>query len=200
MRKFINFVAGALMFASVSTANAQTATATTAIDPKTIDCQHIDISKYDGQQVESIRNLCAQTQVQAEKITPQDVREWASLGKDFGQAVTETAKGLGVAVNEFLFTPVGFMLAFYFMWDMIGGVIVGIPLLFGIWYLYFRICRVYVYKNAKYEYVPVLFGLFTRKKIVEENIEKPSDAATAMLLFAIPAVFLSMLDIGTLIF
>ena len=139
MKKFV--IAIAAMFAAVSPAWAQSQPAetvgtTAAIDPKTIDCQNIDISKYNSTQIESIRSLCNQAAVQAEKITPQDVREWASLGSEFATAVTETARGLGVTVNEFLITPAGILIAMYFMWDIIGGVLVGIPLLFGIWWLF----------------------------------------------------------------
>lgn len=197
MKKVV--IAIAAMFTLASPALAQN-TAAQPIDPTTIDCRNIDIAKYDGAQVESIRNLCAQTAVQAEKITPQTVREWASLGKEFSDAVIETARGLGVTANEFLTTPVGMMVAFYFMWDIIGGIIIGIPLLIGIWWLYFKVIGVYVYKEAEYTYVPVLFGLFNRRKIVKYHIDKPSDTVLTMIFVAIPAVILSMLDIGILIF
>lgn len=206
MKKIVIAIAAALSF--VSPAIAQTATPSAApatpttgqIDPKTIDCQNIDIAKYNSTQIESIRSLCNQAQVQAEQITPQDVREWASLGKEFSVAVTETARGLGVTVNEFLVTPAGILIAMYFMWDIIGGIIIGIPLLFGIWWLYFKVVNIYVYKESEYAYVPVLFGLFNRKKIVKHNIDKPTDALLTMILVAIPAVILTMMDIGILIF
>ena len=203
MKKFV--IAIAAMFAAVSPAMAQSQPAEVAgpaavIDPKTIDCQNIDISKYNSTQIESISSLCNQAAVQAEKVTPEDVREWASLGKEFSDAVIETARGLGVTANEFLTTPVGLLLALYFMWDIIGGILIGIPVLIGIWWLYFKVISVYVYKEAEYTYVPVLFGLFNRRKIVKHNIEKPADTVTAMVLVAIPAVILSMLDIGILIF
>jgi hypothetical protein len=86
------------------------------------------------------------------------------------------------------------------MWDIIGGILIGIPLLVAIWWLYFKVVSIHVYKEAEYAYVPVLFGLFTRKKIIKHNISNPSDAMIAMIVTAIPAVFLSMLDIGILIF
>jgi hypothetical protein len=201
MKKFV--IAVAAMFAVASPALAQNAPAATPAPVETrsnINCNQIDITKYTTEELARVQSLCSTTIAAAEKVTPEDVREWASLGKEFSDAVIETARGLGVTANEFLTTPVGLLLALYFMWDIIGGILIGIPLLAGIWWLYFKVVNIYVYKEAEYAHVPVLFGLFTRKKIVKHNIEKPSDALLTMILVAIPAVVLTMLDIGILIF
>ena len=201
MMKFV--IAVAAMFAVASPALAQNipVTSPTPVETRSnIDCNKIDITKYTPDELNRVQSLCNTTTAVAEQVTPEDVREWASLGKEFSDAVIETARGLGVTANEFLTTPVGLLLALYFMWDIIGGILVGIPLLVAIWWLYFKVISVYVYKEAEYAYVPVLFGLFTRKKVVKHNISNPSDTVTAMALFALPAVFLSMLDIGILIF
>lgn len=202
MMKFV--IAVAAMFAVASPALAQATSApaenTAIIDQYSINCKNLDISKYSTDQINQIQRICSAEKLAEEKVTPEDVREWASLGKEFSDAVIETARGLGVTANEFLTTPVGLLLALYFMWDIIGGILVGIPLLVAIWWLYFKVISVYVYKEAEYAYVPVLFGLFTRKKVVKHNISNPSDTSIAMVLIAIPAVILSMLDIGILIF
>jgi len=202
MMKFV--IAVAAMFAVASPALAQATSApaenTAIIDQYSINCKNLDISKYSTDQINQIQRICSAEKLAEEKVTPEDVREWASLGKEFSDAVIETARGLGVTANEFLTTPVGLLLALYFMWDIIGGILVGIPLLVAIWWLYFKVIGVYVYKEAEYAYVPVLFGLFTRKKVVKHNISNPSDTVTAMVLIALPAVFLSILDIGILIF
>lgn len=201
MKKFL--IAVAAMFAAASPALAQNApvsTPTPATERSNINCNQLDITKYTTEELARVQSLCNTTAAAAEQVTPEDVREWASLGKEFSDAVIETARGLGVTANEFLTTPVGLLLALYFMWDIIGGILVGVPVLIGIWWLYFKVVSVYVYKEAEYTYVPVLFGLFNRRKIVKYNIEKPADTVTAMVLVAIPAVILSMLDIGILIF
>ena len=198
-------IAIAAMFAAVSPAVAQSQPAEVVgpaptAERSNINCNQLDITKYSTEELARVQSLCNTTAAAAEKVTPEDVREWASLGKEFSDAVIETARGLGVTANEFLTTPVGLLLALYFMWDIIGGILIGIPVLIGIWWLYFKVVSVYVYKEAEYTYVPVLFGLFTRKKVVKHNIEKPSDTVLTMILVAIPAVILSMLDIGILIF
>jgi hypothetical protein len=198
MIKFV--IAAAAMLAAASPALAQTAPNTAIIDQYSINCKNLDISKYNTDQLTQIQRICSAEKLAEEKVTPEDVREWASLGKEFSDAVIETARGLGVTANEFLTTPVGLLLALYFMWDIIGGILIGIPLLVAIWWLYFKVVSIHVYKEAEYAYVPVLFGLFTRKKIIKHNISNPSDAMIAMILTAIPAVILSMFDIGILIF
>lgn len=199
MKNFV-IAAVAAVLAFATPAVAQQATPAPAADRGNINCSQIDITKYTTEELARVQSLCSATAAAAEQVTPEDVREWASLGKEFSDAVIETARGLGVTANEFLTTPVGLLLALYFMWDIIGGILVGIPLLVAIWALYFKVVSVYVYKEAEYTYVPVLFGLFNRRKIVKHNIEKPTDTIFTMVLVAVPAVILSMLDIGILIF
>ena len=190
-----------IALAMVFSVPAMAQTAEPIIDQNSINCKSLDISKYTPEQLAKVQQVCAPTtQAIAEEITPDDVREWASLGKEFGVAVTETAKGLGVAVNDFVTTPVGIMIAFYFLWGKIGGIIVGIPLLIALWMLYFKIVNVYRYRDAEYENVPVLFGLTTRRKLVKENVTKPDDLVNAMCLIAIPAIFFSALILNVLIF
>lgn len=201
MKKFAFAIAAMFALASPALAQSQPAEVVKPAETRSnIDCNKIDITKYSQDELVRVQSLCSTTVAAAEKVTPDDVREWASLGKEFSQAVIETARGLGVTANEFLTTPVGLLLALYFMWDIIGGILIGVPLLVGIWWLYFRVVSVYVYKEAEYTYVPVLFGLFNRRKIVKYNISKPSDTVFTMVLVAVPAVILSMLDIGILIF
>ncbi len=203
--KFKIITAALLLFASPAMAQNIPVTSPAPVEARSnIDCNKIDITKYTPDELGRVQSLCnttaAAAAAAAEQVTPEDVREWASLGKEFSEAVIETAKGLGVTANEFLTTPVGLLLALYFMWDIIGGILIGIPLLVAIWWLYFKIVSIHVYKEAEYTYVPVFFGLFTRKKIIKHNISKPYDAMTTMVVTALPAIFLSMLDIGILIF
>lgn len=137
-----------------------------------------------------------------EKITPETVREWGSLGKEFSTAVVETARELGIAANEFLYTPVGILIALYFMWDMIGGIIIGIPLFIFIWWSYFFISRKIVGAKVhkEYEHVPQLFGLFTLKKITKEEIKYVDEPGVVYIFMGVPAIILSFTTIGALIF
>lgn len=117
-------------------------------------CQNIDMTKLTPDQVEHVKGLCTKPEPGADVavagVTPDKVRAWGSLGKEFSTAIVETSRGLGVAANELLFTPVGFMIAFYFMWDMVGGILIGIPLLIALWIAYFRIGWWLMTDNVEY--------------------------------------------------
>lgn len=171
-----------------------------------IDCSSIDATKYDADQIAQIKNICKtpaqELKEEAKKVTPDDVRNWASLGREFSTAVIETAKGLGVAVNEFVYTPVGIMIAFYFMWDKIGGILVGIPLLFAIWFGWRAIFNIIRNVKKTYETKPILFGLMNKRYLVQTTCDEHynDNQQTAMWFVTIGAVLLSALDVFILIF
>lgn len=165
-----------------------------------IDCSTVDMNDKSPVMQVLIDQCKPKTE---EKITPDDVREWGSLGKEFSSAVVDTAKELGVAVNEFLYTPVGFLIAFYFMWDMIGGIIIGIPLLIFIWWMYFKVCNIFTKPKSyiEYETVPYLWGAFYLKKAKTIRYDKVSgEAYLCWFILGFPAIILSFITIGTLIF
>ena len=166
-----------------------------------ISCDNIDVSKYDATDIAQIKELCTNSQ-KVETISPENVREWASLGKEFAEAVTETARGLGVAANELLFTPVGILIALYFFWDIIGGIIVGIPLIFFVWFLFFQFKRMMQGRiEIEYENIPVLWGAFTVKKIVSKSVPPlSSDAIAGLVALAGIGFVLTALISGVLIF
>ena len=177
----------------------------TQAQAQVFDCQKLDIAHMTADQVASAQSVCAQNAAQvaqttAKDVTPEKVREWASIGKDFSTAIVETAKGLGQTANEFLFTPVGIMIAFYFMWGKIGGVIIGIPMLIGMWALYWSICTRYSRKSIDYVQVPVLWGLFSVKKISHIESNDSNDVLAVWALLAVVTLIVSWIIIGCLIF
>lgn len=52
--------------------------------------------------------------------TPQKISQWATLGTDLGKALVSTAKELGVAVNDFIHTPVGKIAAVIIIYKLVG--------------------------------------------------------------------------------
>jgi hypothetical protein len=156
-------------------------------------------------QVDKAKALCAKPEPGAEVavagVTPDKVRAWGSLGQEFSTAIVETATGLGVAANDLLFTPVGFMIAFYFMWDMVGGILIGVPLLIALWIAYFRIGYWLSTESIEYEQVPVLWGAFTVKKIKTRNLNTESENPSMWYFLAgVLSLILSAVIIGVLIF
>jgi hypothetical protein len=177
-----------------------------AADAQSIDCQKLDLTSMTPQQIETAKQFCQQAApiaaaaAASKNITPDKVREWASIGKDFSTAIVETAKGLGQTANEFLFTPVGIMIAFYFMWGKIGGIIVGVPLMFASWWLYSVICRRITTTQIEYTQAPVLWGLFTVRKVAKVEYQNDSDNQWTWAGLAIPLLIINAMILGFLIF
>lgn len=173
-----------------------------------LDCTSINWTEQSAA-TEKLKTICnPQAAKETPAVTPEKVREWGSLGKEFSTAVVDTARELGVAVNEFLYTPVGILIAFYFLWGLIGGIIIGVPVLIFIWWLYFTICRKLVYPviDREYEFVPYLLGLISIKRVKLErakpkrNEYSSGDMTWVWPVFAIPALFLSIITLAFLIF
>lgn len=178
-----------------------------AVDSVEYMCTNTDMTKLTPAQVENIKALCAKpdTPDQAAAVagvTPDKVRQWGSLGKEFSTAIVETARGLGVAANDLLFTPVGFMIAFYFMWDMVGGILIGIPLLIALWIAYWRIGTYLMTDEVTYENKPVLWGAFTVKKVVSKTYANGPEQSAPWWFFlgGVASILLSWAIIGILIF
>lgn len=169
--------------------------------PNQIDCNHLDAAKYSTDEFTTIKNLCRRnSEVEAGSITPENIKKWGSLGKEFSTAVVSTAKELGVAANEFLYTPVGFLMAFYFMWDMIGGILIGVPMLIFIWTTYFVVCKKLLIAETTYDYKSYLWGLISIKRPTHIQYKDIDYRVTTYLFLGAVAIFMSMLDIRVLIF
>lgn len=57
-------------------------------------------------------------------ITPDNVNEWTRAGQQFGQMLGGAAKEVGMAVNDFVKTPVGKMTAALIIWHYMGNSII----------------------------------------------------------------------------
>lgn len=56
------------------------------------------------------------------------VGKWANVGEQFGKMIGGAAKEVGIAVNEFLKTPVGIMTAGLIIFNYVGGPIIHVTL------------------------------------------------------------------------
>lgn len=54
---------------------------------------------------------------------PAKLNEWVDLGKNIGLAFNGAAKELGIAVNDFVNTPVGMITMILIIWHFMGGMI-----------------------------------------------------------------------------
>ena len=176
-------------------------------DAQELNCAALDISHMTTTDIEHARALCQSQQpvVVANQITPDTVKEWASLGQDFAAAVTSTAKGLGETANQFLFTPLGMMIAFYFLWGKIGGILIGVPLLIASWVLYNVVCRRLTIDEIEYENVPILWGGFNIRKVksviyAREVVGNDMNPNWTWFFMLIPIFLIDAIILGCLIF
>lgn len=162
---------------------------------QTVDCSALNISSMTTQQIEAAKSFCAAPKslsAETSNVTPEKVREWGTLGKEFSVAITETARGVGMVANEFLFTPVGILIAFYFMWNMIGGIIFGTLGIFFTWVIYIFMCNKLTreYQGFDTVNVPILWGAFTITRKIHKFSERQGEQELWFYL-AIPAVIIS---------
>lgn len=134
-----------------------------------VDCNAIPVKDLSQTDFSNIQQACAALNKEPEgrsfEMTPDDVKEWGSLAKEFGSAVGSTAKELGIAVNEFLATPAGILITVYLFWSKLGGIIIGIPFVVCIWFAFFKVWNTFRRTPEAFEYKPVLFGLYNKKYV-----------------------------------
>lgn len=109
--------------------------------------------------------------VTANAPKPEEVSEWSQAAKGIAEAIGVAAKGLGIAVNEFLNSPAGVLVAFVLTVKYAGGVIIGIPFV-----VFSILVWVYVYRRASiktiaYENVPMFWGMLTVRRKTKVEME-----------------------------
>lgn len=139
-------------------------------DGASLNCNALDISQMSDQDIINVRRACDSVKAAAPEqpaLSPDNVREWAGLAKEFGSAIGQTAKELGIAVNDFLRTPAGILITIYLFWSKLGGIVIGIPFVITIWFAFFKVWNTYRRTPKAFETKPVLFGLMNKKYVTE---------------------------------
>ena len=107
----------------------------------------------------------------------------ARFGQIIGSGIGAAARELGIAVDEFSQTTPGrvamLILIWKYMGDAILGVMVGIPVLvLGMWVGWKMVHRGRQRNYTReYVYVPVLWGLFNRRKLAKEVYNRNSESS-----------------------
>lgn len=124
----------------------------------------------------------------------EEVNEWAGIAKGFAQAIGVLAKELGVAVNDFLRSPAGILLAAILLVKHAGGVFIGVPfVIFSVLVFAYVVRRVTTGK-VTYENVPLLWGMLTmRRKASVERLELNGEATGTLCMTAIGLLFLDLI-------
>lgn len=176
----------------------------TAPNGQTINCQAIDIRGKNSDQIANIRAACsameATAPVEEPGLTPESVREWGGLTKEFGKAITETTKELGVQVNDFLTTPAGVLITVYLFWEKLGGILIGIPMLLFVWGFAIYFIRSLRRTAVEFEVKPILFGLINRKYATKYSTADVDNWAGWVVAVVFGTTVLTALTTGFVIF
>lgn len=191
--------------ASAAAGAAAGAVATTLIqgpNGSQLDCNALDISNMSDTDIINVRRACDSVKKAApvsDSVKPDDVREWAGLAKEFGSAVGQTAKELGIAVNDFLMTPAGILITIYLFWSKLGGIIIGVPFVITVWYAFFKIWNTFRRTPTEFEHKPVLFGLFNKKYITSYSYRSGEEIFWSGALGGLITIAISAMIICTII-
>jgi len=104
-----------------------------------------------------------------ESIDKESIDKITAVSQAIIRVVTETARGLGVEVNNFIQSPAGIFLSVIFTLYMFGSqiliVLLFIFVVFALrWYLTFLYNR-YSFESQTSTFVPRLWGLYTVEKV-----------------------------------
>lgn len=142
----------------------------------------IDTSKLTAEQKEQLGKMVVQDSPKTDGELDM-LEKAARFGQIIGSGIGAAARELGIAVNEFSQTTPGrvamLILVWKYMGDAILGVMVGIPVLvLGMWVGWKMVHRGRQRNYTReYVYVPVLWGLFNRRKLAKEVYNRNSESS-----------------------
>lgn len=142
----------------------------------------IDTSKLTAEQKEQLGKMVVQDSPKTDGELDM-LEKAARFGQIIGSGIGAAARELGIAVNEFSQTTPGrvamLILVWKYMGDAILGVMVGIPVLvLGMWVGWKMVHRGRQRNYIReYVYVPVLWGLFNRRKLAKEVYNRNSESS-----------------------
>lgn len=111
--------------------------------------------------------------------TPAQVKEWTDLVTAIGDGFVNTSQKLGIAVNQFVQTPVGIMTALVLIWNYMGNSIVHMLFSIG-WFMLMIPLWIYFFrKHALIEDI---------KYVTDETTKKSTKTVTYKDLTDIPGV------------
>ena len=144
----------------------------------------IDTSKLTAEQKEQLGKMVVQDSPKTDGELDM-LEKAARFGQIIGSGIGAAARELGIAVNEFSQTTPGrvamLILVWKYMGDAILGVMVGIPVLvLGMWVGWKMVHRGRQRNYTReYVYVPVLWGLFNRRKLAKEVYNRNSESSVS---------------------
>ncbi len=124
---------------------------------------------------------------------PDTASKWSQAAKGFAEALGIAAKELGIAANDFLDSPAGYLLAAILLFNYAGGAIVGFPFTIFTLLFWWYINRRVMVESTEYERVPVLWGAFSFRRVKQTVYDKSEYTAIFALLSALGLVVLNII-------
>ena len=168
--------------------------------------QAIDTSKLSKAQIAELaakaEEMGATTPANVSATVRKEAEAWGDLGSNMGKAMVGAAKEVGVAANEFAVTPLGRVTVAITAYKIVGRdvikIVIGSAILFlgwtlGIWILFTK-----RWSTVKYEYEPVLWGMYKKARIV--GITTPDNVATVKSWFGGLTILISTITALIVIF
>jgi hypothetical protein len=104
------------------------------------------------------------------------VSAWGQASKDFAHAIGIAAKELGIAVNDFLNSPAGWILAGLLIFNFGGSTFISAILwifMVCVWlFSFYKFYKAFAF-SYEYQYVPILWGLTSVKRVASEKSIDP---------------------------
>ncbi len=133
-----------------------------------------------GLSAEQVATIQKQIDAARREATPElsMMDKAVELGRVIGSGLVATARELGVAANDFARTDLGKTVMYILIWKYLGqdilGIAVGVPFIIAFCWFGWRLVRRASLERVTVEYthVPVLFGLFSIKRVTKNELVK----------------------------
>jgi hypothetical protein len=123
---------------------------------------------------------------------PETASKWSAAAKGFAEALGIAAKELGIAANDFLDSPAGYLLAAILLFNYAGGAIVGFPFTIFTLIFWWYVNRRVLIESVEHERVPLLWGAFSVRRVKNIVYDKSEYTAIFHLLSALALVILNI--------
>lgn len=126
-------------------------------------------------------------------VSKEDATKWGSVAKEFAEALGIAAREMGIAVNDFLQSPAGFLLAAVLVIKFAGGFVIGFPFtVFSILCVLYLAKKVYT-AEIEYENVPMFWGAITVRRVKSRTTEVSDNAGMTVFLAAVALTILNLI-------
>jgi hypothetical protein len=148
-----------------------------------------------AQQAEAMKKETVKDPVSISANVRNEAEAWGSLGANMGKAMVGAAKEVGIAANDFASTDLGKITVGLVAYKLVGKELIStfvgfFILIFGsvmaLWMLLTK-----RWSDVRYEYVPVLWGAFQKRRVLESKTS--GDVLAGKLIGAAVCFFICML-------